>query len=205
MKNTKSNKGITLIALIITIVILMVLAGVAISSIQGENGILAYAHNSKIAWGEGQKNEAGIIGGYEQYLNNMENDDNIEDNTNGEDKCQHQFEEYFGIFKCKICDEECIHYDYSPYAGVLAHTGVCPNCGFTCNHSWWYHSICQDCGLLCPHAYKTSTSYQQCGEWEHIPFFDCEDCGGDDEPVSETCTDSNGDSVCDYCGNGRYS
>ena len=34
------NKGITLIALVITIIILLILAGVAISSLTGENGLL---------------------------------------------------------------------------------------------------------------------------------------------------------------------
>ena len=38
VKNT--NKGITLIALVITIIVLLILAGVTIASITGENGIL---------------------------------------------------------------------------------------------------------------------------------------------------------------------
>ena len=36
----KSNKGITLIALVITIIVLLILAGVSISMVVGENGIL---------------------------------------------------------------------------------------------------------------------------------------------------------------------
>ena len=49
MKNTeqksikaklKRSKGITLIALVITIIVLLILAGVTIASITGENGIL---------------------------------------------------------------------------------------------------------------------------------------------------------------------
>ena len=36
----KGNKGITLIALVITIIVLLILAGVTIASITGENGIL---------------------------------------------------------------------------------------------------------------------------------------------------------------------
>ena len=36
----KQSKGITLVALIITIIILIILAGITISSLTGENGIL---------------------------------------------------------------------------------------------------------------------------------------------------------------------
>ncbi len=40
-KNNKfSNKGITLIALIITIIVLLILAGVSIATLAGENGLL---------------------------------------------------------------------------------------------------------------------------------------------------------------------
>ncbi len=43
MRNTKNNKGITLIALVITIIVLLILAGVAIATLTGENGILKKA------------------------------------------------------------------------------------------------------------------------------------------------------------------
>ena len=43
----KTNKGITLIALVITIVVLLILAGVTISAVSGENGILTRAADSK--------------------------------------------------------------------------------------------------------------------------------------------------------------
>ncbi len=36
----KKSKGITLIALVITIIVLLILAGITIASITGENGIL---------------------------------------------------------------------------------------------------------------------------------------------------------------------
>ena len=49
MKNIKNNKAITLIALIITIIILLILAGVAISFTIGENGIF---NKSKSAVGK---------------------------------------------------------------------------------------------------------------------------------------------------------
>ena len=45
VKNT--NKGITLIALVITIIVLLILAGVSISMLTGENGVLTKATESK--------------------------------------------------------------------------------------------------------------------------------------------------------------
>ena len=43
----KSAKGITLIALVITIIVLLILAGVSIAMLTGENGILTQAQNAK--------------------------------------------------------------------------------------------------------------------------------------------------------------
>ena len=43
----KANKGITLIALVITIIVLLILAGVSIATLTGDNGILAKAQNAK--------------------------------------------------------------------------------------------------------------------------------------------------------------
>ena len=43
----KINKGITLIALVITIIVLLILAGVTIATLTGDNGILTKAQNAK--------------------------------------------------------------------------------------------------------------------------------------------------------------
>ena len=43
----KEQKGITLIALVITIIVLLILAGVSIAMLTGENGILTKATTSK--------------------------------------------------------------------------------------------------------------------------------------------------------------
>ena len=43
----KRNKGITLIALVITIIVLLILAGITIASLSGENGILARAKEAR--------------------------------------------------------------------------------------------------------------------------------------------------------------
>ena len=42
----KSNRGITLIALVITIIVLLILAGVSISAVMGENGIATKAREA---------------------------------------------------------------------------------------------------------------------------------------------------------------
>ena len=47
IRKIKTNKGITLIALVITIIVLLILAGVTIAMLTGDNGILTKANNSK--------------------------------------------------------------------------------------------------------------------------------------------------------------
>ena len=43
----KRNKGITLIALVVTIIVLLILAGISISMLTGQNGILNRAAEAK--------------------------------------------------------------------------------------------------------------------------------------------------------------
>ena len=47
MRETKTEKGITLLALVITIIVLLILAGITISSITSENGIIQNALSAK--------------------------------------------------------------------------------------------------------------------------------------------------------------
>ena len=44
----KGNKGITLIALVVTIIVLLILAGVSIAMLTGENGLLTRSKEAKI-------------------------------------------------------------------------------------------------------------------------------------------------------------
>ena len=46
-KKENKNSGITLIALVITIIVLLILAGVSIAMLTGENGILIQATNAR--------------------------------------------------------------------------------------------------------------------------------------------------------------
>ena len=53
----KSFKGITLIALVVTIVVLLILAGVAITTLTGENGIITQAMKAKTKTEQAQEDE----------------------------------------------------------------------------------------------------------------------------------------------------
>lgn len=56
-KTKRKNEGITLIALVISIIVLLILAGVSIVTLTGENGILTQAQNSKTATEKGDAEE----------------------------------------------------------------------------------------------------------------------------------------------------
>ena len=67
MHKTKKNiRGITLIALVISVIVLLILAGVTIAALSGDNGILTRAKEAKEKTEQAQKNE-------EKTLSNMEN------------------------------------------------------------------------------------------------------------------------------------
>ena len=65
----QNNKGITLIALVITIIILLILAGVSIAMLTGENGIITQAIKAKENTEQAAKNEAAALNSIEDYLN----------------------------------------------------------------------------------------------------------------------------------------
>ena len=56
-KKEKHNKGITLIALVVTIIVLLILAGVAISTLMGNNGIITRSSQAKEAKRAGEVEE----------------------------------------------------------------------------------------------------------------------------------------------------
>ena len=67
----KRERGITLIALVITIIVLLILAGVSIAMLTGQNGILTQAQKAKNETEKAAENEAAILNEYNQYLNNL--------------------------------------------------------------------------------------------------------------------------------------
>ena len=62
---SKKNKGITLVALVITIVILLILAGISISTLTN-TGIFKKAKDAKKASENAQKEEDRLISEYEK-------------------------------------------------------------------------------------------------------------------------------------------
>ena len=67
MKKTKMQKGITLIALIITIVVLLILAGISIATIQ-ESDIIGKAKEAVEKHEAGKADEESKLQGYEDFL-----------------------------------------------------------------------------------------------------------------------------------------
>ena len=74
----KQEKGITLIALVVTIVVLLILAGVSISLVLNNNGVISKAKDAKNQYAEAQTNE-------EKQLNEVSDwiDTKVGDTTGG--------------------------------------------------------------------------------------------------------------------------
>ena len=67
----KKESGITLVALVVTIIVLLILAGVAISLTIGQNGVLTRAQNATQKWDEAGKNEAGEMNTFTNTYDNL--------------------------------------------------------------------------------------------------------------------------------------
>ena len=63
------KSGITLIGLVVTIIVLLVLAGVTIATLTGDNGILTRAQDAKNKTEQAQKDEEDILNSYEDQIN----------------------------------------------------------------------------------------------------------------------------------------
>lgn len=68
---TKNEKGITLIALVVTIVVLLILAGVTIVTLFGESGIITKAQKAKQETENGVTNDLAGIEDIEDFLNGV--------------------------------------------------------------------------------------------------------------------------------------
>ena len=69
MKNFRKNQGITLIALVITVIVLLILAGITIATLTGNNGILTRAQEAKNKTEQAQEEEQNILNSYEDKIN----------------------------------------------------------------------------------------------------------------------------------------
>ena len=70
MEKNQKDKGITLIALVVTIVILLILAGISISMLTGQNSILNRAKEAKEKNLKSQKEEQSVLNNYEEKISN---------------------------------------------------------------------------------------------------------------------------------------
>ena len=61
MKSYKKQKGITLVALVVTIVILLILAGVSLNLVLGENGLIRKADEGRINYTNASEEERGLL------------------------------------------------------------------------------------------------------------------------------------------------
>ena len=69
LRNTlRRNKGITLIALVVTIIVILILAGISIAMLTGQNGILNRAAEAKEKTGVAQEDENQKLKGYEDTI-----------------------------------------------------------------------------------------------------------------------------------------
>ena len=69
MKKINRNTGITLIALVVSIVVLLILTGISISMLTGQNGILTRAQEAKEKTSSSQKDEKNKMSQFEDLIN----------------------------------------------------------------------------------------------------------------------------------------
>ena len=78
MKLKNNVKGITLIALVVTIIVLLILAGVALNLTIGQNGIFSRAQDAANTWRNAESNEQLAMGELEDWINSVSGESNDE-------------------------------------------------------------------------------------------------------------------------------
>lgn len=67
----KKEKGITLVALVITIIVLLILAGVTISLVVRDNGVINKARDAKTNMGNAQNRENEELQNLSNYMDEL--------------------------------------------------------------------------------------------------------------------------------------
>ena len=80
MIKLKKEKGITLIALVVTIVVLLILAGVSINALFGDTGIINKAKEAQNKMEEAKNSDLQVINGLNEWLDNQVNGTTSGDN-----------------------------------------------------------------------------------------------------------------------------
>jgi type II secretory pathway pseudopilin PulG len=68
----RSEKGVTLIALVITIALLLILSGVVIYNTMGDHGILSKAQEATESFGDAKANEELVMQSYISEFNRVD-------------------------------------------------------------------------------------------------------------------------------------
>lgn len=82
MKKVSKSKGITLIALIITIIVLLIIAGVGISMLTNENGILNKSKLAKENYNSAQQNEQDTLNKIDEIISGTSRSGNANSESN---------------------------------------------------------------------------------------------------------------------------
>ena len=122
IEEVKKERGITLVALVITVVVMLILAGVAISQITGEDGLLARANHATKLYEVASQNEAETInkvinmlnGDYNQDMNTGANEPKlvtgmkpvIFDESDGTARPLEEDEEWYNYEECRWANAE---------------------------------------------------------------------------------------------------
>lgn len=69
----KKEKGITLVALVVTIVVLLILAGVSLSLVISNQGILTRSKAAATNYTNAAAEEKAVLQNVETYMNNLNN------------------------------------------------------------------------------------------------------------------------------------
>lgn len=85
-KKIKQENGITLIALVVTIVVLLILAGVSINALFNENGLIKKAQDAQNKMNEAQNNDLKALSNLEQWINSQEKGTNENGTSDGKDE-----------------------------------------------------------------------------------------------------------------------
>ena len=93
----RKEKGITLIALVITIIVLLILAGVSIAMLTGDNGILTQARNAKE-----ETEKASELEGIQLAVIGSETKDNEYLDILDEESFKKELEKHFGSEKLDV-------------------------------------------------------------------------------------------------------
>ena len=84
-RNYSNQTGITLIALVVTIVVLLILAGVSINALFSENGIIKRAQDAQNKMNNAQESDLNALNDLDKWINNQVNGTTGGNTTGGND------------------------------------------------------------------------------------------------------------------------